>query len=139
VSDQYEVVVSCFLDAATPEAVLDEVRWHLGLLDERPEHLDEDEVPYPALEPSDDPDGHLPGGEFGSLQFQARGDDVHEWGLYVRLHVPEGALDEVFDVVDAIAPHVAHDGYGGHVRAEDDEDDLSVISFGKDSYELVRR
>ncbi|MEU2614728.1 hypothetical protein ABZ570_24560 [Micromonospora sp. NPDC007271] len=62
----YEVVLTCFLADETPPEVLDALRWHLGLRDERPATLDPGEHPYPLLEP--DPGSYLPGGDVASLR-----------------------------------------------------------------------
>ncbi|MFD8750305.1 hypothetical protein ACFV0O_04890 [Kitasatospora sp. NPDC059577] len=70
-SDHYEVGLGCFLREDTPEAVLDVLRWHLGLLDQRPAGLDEQEHAHPMLAP--DPDSRLPGGDCASLRLQSPG------------------------------------------------------------------
>lgn len=86
-SDHYEIVISCFLEDDTPEEVLDTLRWHLGLIEQRPAPLNEDTAPYRLLAP--DPDSRrLPGGEIARLQRQTRGftaaSDPYAWGMYAR-------------------------------------------------------
>jgi hypothetical protein len=140
-SDHYEIVISCFLDDNTPEDVLDTLRWHLGLIEQRPAQLDEDAAPYPFLNPDHD-SPRLPGGEIARLQRQTRGftaaGDLHAWGIYARTYYLDDDLGEVFTVLDLLAPHVSNQGYGGHIR-DVNCDDLSVITFDGDAYEVAHR
>jgi hypothetical protein len=83
-SDHYEVVFACFLRDDTPDDVLDALRWHLGLLADRPASLDPDEHDEQRLLP--DPDTRLPGREFVELRRQERGylggETIYEWGRH---------------------------------------------------------
>lgn len=128
-SSHYEVVVSCFLEARTPDTVLSTLFWLLGHSEERPHHLDDDTFPYQMFDP--DPDSRLPGGDLAVLRQQKRGlhtyGEVTEWGLHVRVLVPDEGLSEIYEFLELIEPHVAGDGYAGHIRAEDDTTQLELL------------
>ncbi|SCL48220.1 hypothetical protein [Micromonospora chersina] len=131
----YEVVFSCFLDDETPPDVLDVLRWHLGMRDERPATLDAEDHPYRLLAP--DPDSYLPGGDVASLRRQRVGftatGERFQWGLHSRNYWLDDDLGELVSILDLIAPHVVEDGYGGHLREEYDTD-LVVFEFRDGSY-----
>src|SRR5690349_7993951 len=84
-SFHYEVVFATFLRDDTPPEVLDELRYHLGFTEDRPQHLAID-YDFPVLQP--DEDSYLPGGDHVALRRQYRGRDDkgehHAWGLHVR-------------------------------------------------------
>lgn len=128
-SFHYEVVVSCFLEARTPDTVLGTLFWLLGLTDERPRHLDDDTFPYQMFDP--DPDSRLPGGDLAVLRQQKRGlpafGEITEWGLHVRVLVPDEGLGEIYEFLELIEPHVAGDGYAGHIRAEHDTTQIELL------------
>jgi hypothetical protein len=140
VSDHYEIVVSCYLDDGTPEHVLEALRWHLGLVEQRPELLDEESSPYPLWVP--DPDSSLPGGEVARLQRQKRGftsaGEIYGWGLYARTFCLDDALGEALAILELVAPHVSDGGYGGHMREEFDMEEVSVFVFKNGSYDIRR-
>jgi hypothetical protein len=140
-SDHYEIVISCFLDEDVPESVLEVLRWHLGLCSQRPPHLDEAAAPYPVLVP--DSDSRLPGGEITRLRRQrlcfGPAGHVHGWGLYARGYYLDDDLGEFYAILDIVAPHVNDHGYGGHIRNEYDEQDLSIVFFTGGRFEIHRR
>ncbi|GLW35430.1 hypothetical protein [Actinoplanes regularis] len=140
-SDHYEIVISCFLGADTPDHVLDELRWHLGSVERRPAHLDEETAPYPLLYP--DPEGRLPGGDVARLRLHRNAtaaDGRHEWGLYVRTCFVDDEMGEVGTVLDLIAPYVSGEGprYGGGVRDILNGDLPGIITFADGGYAIGR-
>ncbi|GLY53759.1 hypothetical protein [Lentzea sp. NBRC 102530] len=119
----FEVVYSLFLRDDTPRETLDELRYHLGLTEDRPQNLVVDHD-HPVLAP--DPDSYLPGGEHVALRRQGRGrnsdGEIHAWGLYARLYWVDDQWAEVWwQVAQWLAPYVADDGYIGFYREEQDE------------------
>ncbi|MBV2365874.1 hypothetical protein [Streptomonospora nanhaiensis] len=151
-SDHYEVVFSCFLRDDTPRSVLAELRWHLGVDDEPPETVDLDRCPAPLLDP--DPDSPLPGGDVGHLRRQSRtdshgpdadpglrerlldGGERHAWGLYSRSHWLDDDLGRVCDVLELVAPHLDHSGYGGHYRDVYGSEVTVFVFDGDGGYEV---
>ncbi|SDT41678.1 hypothetical protein [Actinoplanes derwentensis] len=134
-SVHYEVVVSCFLEAHTPDTVLDTLFWLLGLTDERPWHLGDDTFPYQTFDP--DPASRLPGGDLALFQQQKRGfgphGDIVEWGLHVRVLVPDEGMGEIHEFLELIEPHVSGAGYGGHIREENDATQIDIFHFASGS------
>jgi hypothetical protein len=114
----YEVVLACFLRDETSAGTLDALRWHLGLLADRPPGVSADDQPERLLCP--DPASGLPGGDVASLQRQrhAAGDDgqAQAWGLYSRTAWPEDALSRLPSMLELVAANVAEGGYGGYYR-----------------------
>ncbi len=117
-SVQYEVVFACFLRDETPAETLDALRWHLGLLADRPPNLSAADHPQRLLCP--DPASGLPGGDVASLQLQrltvADDGQARAWGLYSRTLWPDDALSGLAAVLELIAANVAESGYGGYYR-----------------------
>ncbi|MER7765474.1 hypothetical protein [Kitasatospora sp. NPDC096140] len=134
-SYHYEVVLGCFLRDDTPGEVLDALRWHLGLADERPAGLDPEEHEYRMLDP--DPESRLPGGDFAALRLQGRGftaDGPQEaWGLFSRNLWLDDMMGDLATLLDLIAPHVREPGHGGHVREEFDTEP-NAITFRDGTY-----
>lgn len=108
-SYHYEVVFGCFLRQDTSEDVLDTLRWHMGLIEDRPSFLERDEDYEQPLMP--DPDSPLPGGALAGLRLQDRG-----WGLLSRSYWLDDDIGWVLDLIEFIAPYVAERGYGGFLR-----------------------
>ena len=138
-SDHFEIVISCFLNADTPAHVLDELRWHLGFAKQRPAHLNEEIAPYPVLRP--DPEGRLPGGDVARLRLHrsaTTADGRHEWGLYVRTCYLDDDMGEIGTVLGLIAPHVSGEGprYGGSVRDLLNGDMPGIIRFADGSHSI---
>ncbi|WP_042369598.1 hypothetical protein [Streptacidiphilus neutrinimicus] len=135
----FEVVFTCFLRDDTPNEVLDALRWHLGLLPDRPAGIDPDEHTYPVLVP--DPDGRLPGGDVASLQRQSRGfaagRELHAWGLFSRNLWLDDEMGELVTILDLVAPHVDEPGYGGFFREEYDAEP-TVFTFNNGTYGPVQ-
>lgn len=98
-SSTYEVVVACHLRDDTPDTVLDTLRWHLGLIEGLPPGVDEEDHPYPLLEP--DPHTNAPGGDFASL----RQEPTRGWGLFSRNHWLDDDLGQLITLLDLLAPH----------------------------------
>src|SRR5690242_4942006 len=122
-SGHFEIVFSVFLRDDTPAAVLDELRWQLGLARERPGQLviDYDE---PQLRPA--ASSYLPGGETANLERQYRytapTGEHYAWGLHVRLFWLDDTWAEVWlQVAEWLAPWAEDDGYAGFFREEADE------------------
>jgi hypothetical protein len=117
-SVQYEVVLACFLQDETPADALDALRWHLGLLADRPPGMNAADHPDPLLRP--DPASSLPGGDVASLQRQRHplgdGGPALAWGLYSRTVWPDDALTGLAGVLKLLAGYVAEAGYGGYYR-----------------------
>ena len=117
-SVQYEVVLACFLRDETTSGTLDALRWHLGLLSDRPPGVTPADHPDRLLCP--DPASGLPGGDVASLQLQAQtlddGGPTQAWGLYSRTVWPEDALPGLATVLELVAGNVANAGYGGYYR-----------------------
>ncbi|MGW1186061.1 hypothetical protein ACWD7Y_14995 [Streptomyces drozdowiczii] len=126
----YEVVFTCFLRDDTPIAVLDALRWHLGLTEQPPQGYGEEEYAYPLLAP--DPHSRLPGGDFASLRRQGEG-----WGLYSRNYWLDDDMGELVTVLDLLAPHIARPGFGGHFR-EEDELRPTHLTFRDGTYDLLK-
>ncbi|KIQ65719.1 hypothetical protein TR51_18255 [Kitasatospora griseola] len=117
----FEVVITCFLRDDTPDTVLNAVRWHLGLIADRPAGLDADEHMCPMLLP--DPDSRLPGGDVASLRRQSRDRAAGAefgWGLLSRNYWLDDEMGELATILDLLAPHVEEPGYGGFFREEFD-------------------
>jgi hypothetical protein len=109
-----------FLRDDPPAGVLDELRWHLGIADERPHAYVIDDEPQPRP----NPDSRLPGGEFTALRRQPLHVQHsvlhHAWGLHARLLWLDDTWAEVLhQVVRLLAPHVERDGYAGFFREEE--------------------
>jgi hypothetical protein len=119
-STHYEVVIACFLRADSNEETLDALRWHLGLLAERPATLPAADHPDRLLCP--DPASTLPGGDVAALQpqrFTPRGGGEQDaWGLYSRTRWPEEAMPALAAVMELLAGQVTGGGYGGYFREE---------------------
>jgi hypothetical protein len=117
-SVQYEVVLACFLRDETPAETLDALRWHLGLMADRPPGASAADHPRRLLRP--DPASGLPGGDVASLQLQrqtlADGGQAQAWGLYSRTAWPGDALPGLATVLELVAGNVAEAGYGGYYR-----------------------
>jgi hypothetical protein len=117
-SVQYEVVLACFLRDETPAETLDALRWHLGLLADRPEGASAANHADRLLCP--DPASSLPGGDVASLQRQlqsrADGGQAQAWGLYSRTVWPDDAMPGLATVLELVVGNVAEGGYGGYYR-----------------------
>lgn len=129
VSLHFEVVFSLFLREDTPDDVMHELRYHLGLSTQRPANLEID-YGHPVLEPN--PDSYLPGGEQAVLRKQYRyhraGVEHHAWGLHVRLHWVDDAWGELWWFVASwLAPFVEDNGYAGFYREDRDERPTALI------------
>ncbi|MFE7560153.1 hypothetical protein [Kitasatospora sp. NPDC057500] len=135
----YEVVLTCSLRGDTPDTVLEALRWHLGLVPERPSGLDPDEHAYPLLAP--DPDGRLPGGDFAALRPRSRsstaGRELCAWGLFSRNHWLDDDLGGLVTILDLLAPHVEDPGYGGYFREEYDAAP-TVLTFRDGTHGLLK-
>jgi hypothetical protein len=117
----YEVVFTSFLYDDTPQETLDALRWHLGLLADRPPGLGADEHPDRLLCP--DSASNLPGGDVASLQRQHReaaddGPPTQAWGLFSRTRWPEDVMPRIATIMELLAGQVADGGYGGYYRDE---------------------
>lgn len=147
-SDHYEVVLSVFLAEETPVEVLDTIRWHMGLLKDRPEHMGPPEDPdfeWRYLDP--DPDHpRLPGGEVARLQRQsvgstADGVELHPWGLFYRGFFLDDDLNVPYEILDLVAPHIVTWGgveFGGFIRdVSFDDDHKRIFVDGDGGYEVV--
>jgi hypothetical protein len=117
-SVKFEVVLACFLRDETPAETLDALRWHLGLLADRPPGVSAVDHPGRLLGP--DPASLLPGGDVASLQRQqqplANGGQAQAWGLYSRTVWSDDALPGLATVLELVAENVAQAGYGGYYR-----------------------
>lgn len=113
----FEWTLSLRLRPDTPEPFLDELRFHLGMIDQRPAEpsLDFDS---PCLLP--DQDAALPGGAVRSLvPQQPYLDRPGALGLYVRTFVLDDVMYELIQIVPAwLAPWSLTQGWIGHAREE---------------------
>ena len=136
-SDHYELVLSCFLRDDTPPRVLAALRWHLGIDDDGPDDLDPDDHPYPLLLTGQ---RRLPGGDFMSLQRTVQeltsSGQRYEWELFVRTYWVDDLTLYLDSLLALIAPHVAHPGYGGHIRDEYDTE-VKPFKFHDGTYDPV--
>jgi len=131
VSLHYEVVFGCFLREDTPETVLDTLRWHMGLLEDRPSFLQPDEYDEQFLMP--DPHSPLAGGDLAELRLQDGG-----WGLLSRSYQLDDDIGWVFHLIELIAPYAATRGYGGFFR-EVDEVVPTVFAFADGRFGLTEK
>jgi hypothetical protein len=115
----YEWTLSLRLRADTPEPFLDELRFHLGLTDQRPAEPSL-EFDWPCLLP--DQDAALPGGAVRSLvPLQPYLNHPGSLGLYVRTFVLDDGMYELMQCVPAwLAPWSLTQGWIGHAREEFD-------------------
>lgn len=114
----YEWTLSLRLRPGTPAAFLDEVRFHLGLTDRRPEHTElAADWPCLAANPADD---RLPGGGAGALIEQRPYLNRPAcFGLYVRLYTVDDAMYDLMRTVPRwLAPHSLTQGWIGFAREE---------------------
>lgn len=129
----YEVVFSLFLRVDTPDEVLAELRWHLGLCTQRP-GLWALGYETPVLAPGES--SRLAGGESAALSLQYRSGvagspqtstEEHAWGLHARLFWLDDQWAEVWwQVVTWLSPY-ACDGYAGFYREQDEEQPTSLL------------
>jgi hypothetical protein len=130
----YEVTFSLFLRDDTPARVLDELHWHLGLSDQRPDTC---VVGYDTPEMFPHEQTYLPGKEVAVLRRQFRygqGETAHyAWGLHARLFWGDDQLAEVWwQLVGWLAAYADEDGYAGSFREElGEQPTLLLIRGGK--------
>lgn len=99
-SNHYEWILSLRLKPETPDSFLAELRYHLGLSDEKPETPELD-CDYPCLVPDDS----LAGGGFRSLVLQTPYlDRPSGWGLFLRTEVLD---DGMYELVQIVPPWLA--------------------------------
>ncbi|MEV4510340.1 hypothetical protein AB0K00_15400 [Dactylosporangium sp. NPDC049525] len=114
----YEWMLSLRLRPDTPATFLDEVRYHLGLTDQRPEHPELD-VDWPCLvtNPADD---RLPGGGAGSLIAQRPYlNRPGSFGLHLRMYVVDDAMYHLMQTVPRwLARRSLTQGWIGFAREE---------------------
>lgn len=120
-----------------PASVLAALRWHLGMEDECPDDLDPEDHPYPSLLPGSSP---LPGGDIVSLrrtvqEFTESG-ERYAWALFARLYWVDDLTLHLDALLKLLAPHVAYQGYGGHIRDEYDTD-VKTFNFYGGTYDRV--
>lgn len=136
-SDHYEVVFSCFLSDDTPVSVLAALRWHMGMDDECPDDLDPEDHPYPSLLPGS---SRLPGGDTVSLRRTVQeitgSGERYEWELFARLYWVDDLKLHLDALLELMAPHIAREGYGGHIRDEYDTD-VKTFNFHDGTYDHV--
>jgi hypothetical protein len=133
-SAHYEIVFSLFLRDDTPDEVLAELRWQLGLAAGRPE-LWALGYQTPVLAPGEP--SRLPGGESAALSRQylstLAGVDRYAWGLHVRVLWLDDVWGEVWwQVATWLSRYAAGDGYAGFYRESDaHEPTLFVVREGQ--------
>jgi hypothetical protein len=112
----YEWVLSLRLRTDVPDAFVDELRFHLGLADERPVTAELD-YEYPIFAIADD--DALPGGSVSSLKFQTPDSKSGRLGLYVRTFALD---DDMYDLMLTVPPWLARwaatEGWIGFAREE---------------------
>jgi hypothetical protein len=131
-SDHYEIVFSCFLSNDTPASVVAALRWHMGMDDEFPDDLDPGDHPYPSLLPGS---SRLPGGDTVSLR-RTEPKECYEWELFARIYWVDDLTLHLDALLELIAPHVAQQGYGGHIRDVHDTD-VKTFNFHDGTYDRV--
>ena len=101
VSLHYEWTLSLRLRPDVPASFLDELRFHLGLAEQRPEDP-ELEIDWPCL--VTEPDDALPGGSVRSLTAQRPYPDRSgSFGLFVRTFVLDDAMYELMLAVRPVS------------------------------------
>jgi hypothetical protein len=113
----YGVYLGCDLAVDGDSALIDEVRWHLGITDTRPDRLTflgvgdppsgpvaslADATPVAAVRPHPEP--HSPGEPAG-----------RRWALHWRAEFPADALAAVTALVSWLAGHCATQGWIGFI------------------------
>ncbi|MFJ7049431.1 hypothetical protein CTU88_37925 [Streptomyces sp. JV178] len=135
-ADLYAVDVSMNLAATVPDAVLSELRRHLGH-EGTGDGLDEDADDYP-LWAERGPAYRIGGVLVGELVGSDRG-----WALTVRQEIHAEVMAEVEALIEMLALHSATEGVIGQIRFyEDDVPELLLAQSGelmKVSLSLPRR
>ncbi|MGH3297131.1 MAG: hypothetical protein ACRDP7_35585 [Trebonia sp.] len=120
-SMHFEWTLSLRLRSETPQAFLDELRYHLGMSSLAPREPAL-RWPYPVFGSGDDPDS-VPGGPVRRLVRQELGAVSWAWGLLARVVLPDDEMFEVMQVVPPwLAPWSLTDGWIGFAREELDLD-----------------
>ena len=128
-SSHYEVIYSLFLKDDTPDHILAELRWHLGLSPEKPSNLIIDyETPQLAVQT----ESYLPGDEIAVLKHQNRTSHSRAWGLHCRAFWKDDGWAELWwQFAELLAAWADNDGYIGSWReADHDETPTALVSRG---------
>jgi hypothetical protein len=124
VSSHFEVIYSLFLKDDTPEEILAELRWHLGLSPEKPSNLILDYVtPQLAVQT----ETYLPGDEIAVLKHQQITSHRRAWGLYHRAFWKDDTLADLGRFAELLAAWADDDGYIGLWREADHEETPTVL------------
>jgi hypothetical protein len=113
----YEWFLSFRLRPDTPDAFVEELRYHLGLSGLAPETPTLD-IPDQGLAPDSDGD-ELAGGSTTRLVRRRHGNWPETWGVFARLFVLDDAMYELVQVVPPwLAPWSLTQGWVGMAREE---------------------
>ncbi|OLZ69514.1 hypothetical protein AV521_18585 [Streptomyces sp. IMTB 2501] len=124
-SDVFAVDLALDLSPVIPDAVLDDLRWHLGLLDGGRTMVDE----MPGLEPLLAARG--PAVRIGGLLTGELVRAADHWSLTARQEVHAELLPELESLVERLAFNATTEGVIGQVRLyEDDVPDVLVNRSG---------
>jgi hypothetical protein len=113
-ADLYVVDVSMNLTASLPDAVLSELRWHLGL-GETADGQEDDAPDYPVWA-ARGPAKRIGGIRIGELTQAPQG-----WSLTVRQEVHAESMPQVDALVERLVLHSTTEGVIGQIRFHEDE------------------
>ncbi|MEV1019698.1 hypothetical protein [Streptomyces sp. NPDC050264] len=120
-SDMYALDLALELSGATPAPFVDDLRWHLGVADER--EADEDEWPLLA--------GRGPALHAGGALVAELVHASDTWYLTVHQEVHEENLDDVDALLNRLVKHTVREGVIGQLRFyEDAVPDLLINRAG---------
>ncbi|MFI2430730.1 hypothetical protein [Streptomyces sp. NPDC018693] len=124
-SDLFAVDFALDLSPAVPSAVLDDLRWHLGVEDDDGRAVGDmyDGVPLLA--------GRGPAARIGGVLVGDLVQSADRWSLTVRQEMHAEFLDELDSLARRLAAHAKTKGVIGQVRFyEDDVPDLLINRSG---------
>ncbi|MCA6094093.1 hypothetical protein LE181_18235 [Streptomyces sp. SCA3-4] len=124
-SDLYELQLAWELGDALPGEVLDDLRWHLGLLQDIGPLGDDVDECGPLLA-ARGPASRIGGFLSGELTQGQRG-----WSVTLRQEVHAEELPELDELLNGVAPYAPESGPVGHLRFHEDEvPDLLAVQSG---------
>ncbi|MFY4723435.1 hypothetical protein [Streptomyces sp. LaBMicrA B280] len=128
-SDVFAMDLALDLSSSVPNALLDDLRWHLGLRDDENDAVDEMAVPEPLLA------ARGPAARIGGLLTGELVRAGSRWSLTARQEVHAELLPELESLIECLAFHATTDGVIGQIRFY--EDDIPEMLLNR-SGELVR-
>ncbi|POX41710.1 hypothetical protein C3486_08515 [Streptomyces sp. Ru73] len=113
--DLYVVDVSLDLRPSVPEAILDDLRWQLGLTGSEEESEDAGADEYPVWT------GRGPARRIGGVEVGELVQGPNGWAVTVRQEVHAEMMPEVEALIDRLAHHSDTAGVIGQIRFFEDE------------------